>query len=280
VPVPRYNAVVIPIPIRCTVLLCSWLVVGACSSTAAAGTDGAAAPPAAAPPAGAQEPAPAQPGAAKPAGAQDAQKQQDERKQKEKELLQKRRDLEYAQVAVETAAIERQIRTMSVEAALQRTGIELTKATRQLEVFRTQQKPRELEEKRISLDAQGNYADEAKDELAELEAMYKDDEFAKATKELVIKRSRRQLELADRRLAVARREFELFEQHTLVDREQDLQRKVDDAKLEVEKAKLEQQKSRLDLDVARRQAEDRVRDLERDIGELEQAVAKLAAGGS
>ena len=35
-------------------------------------------------------------------------------------------------------------------------------------------------------------------------------------------RGRWQMELADRRLAVTRKEYELFEQHTLVDREQDL----------------------------------------------------------
>jgi guanylate kinase len=169
---------------------------------------------------------------------------------------------------------------MNTDAALQRAGVELAKASKQLELFRTQHKPREIEEKRIALDAQGNYADEAKDELAELEAMYKEDEFAKATKELVIKRSRRQMELADRRLAVARREFEVFEQHTLVEREDDLQRKVDDTKTDLEKAQIEQQKSKIELDVARRQAEDRVRDLERDIRDLEQELAKLGEGGS
>ena len=58
--------------------------------------------------------------------------------------------------------------------------------------------PAETTQAKISLDQARFSAEHAKDEHAELEAMYKADEFAEMTKKLMLKRSRRQMELADR----------------------------------------------------------------------------------
>src|SRR5262249_6931461 len=109
------------------------------------------------------------------------------------------------------------------------------------------------------------------------ESMYKEDEFAKKTKELVLRRGRWQTEMSDRSLKVARQEQDLLEQHTLPDRERELRRKVDDAEKEVSKAELEQRKAVLEMDVQKRQAEDKVNDLGQDIKELEQKLAKESA---
>jgi hypothetical protein len=203
-------------------------------------------------------------------------KKAEEKKQQEKDLAVKKRDLEYAKVGVQTAAIDRQVRSMAVDASVARAQIELDKHKRELDLFISQHKPREIEERRISLDGQTYRAEESKEELAELEAMYKEDEFARSTKELVVKRGRRQMEMADRHLAVGKKEFEVFEKHTLVERERELRQKVKDAELELEKARLEHQKAQLELSVQQRQADDRVADLQRDIVELER---KIAEGG-
>lgn len=208
-----------------------------------------------------------------PAAADDGKEQEkkaEEQKQRDKDLQQKRRDLDYAKIAVQTAAIDRQVRQMSVEAAAARSQIEVDKQKRELDLFLQQHKPRELEEHRIALDYQIHRAEEAKEELAELEAMYKDDEFARATKELVIRRGRRQMEMADRNLAVGQKEFEVFEKHTLAERERELRQKLKDAEVELDKARLEHQKAQIELDVQQRQADDKVKDLMRDIEELEQ----------
>ncbi len=214
--------------------------------------------------------APVQEAESSPTAAKAEQDKKDEEaKQRGKELQQKQRELDYAKIAVQTTAIERQVRTMTVEAAVQHAQRELDKKQRELDQFLQQLRPRELEEHQIDLDHQVHRAEDAKDELAELEAMYKDDEFAKTTKELVVKRGRRQLEMAARGLAVGRQEFEQFEKHTLVEREQELQQAAKDAALELEKARLEHQKTQIELDVQQRQADDRVKDLQRDIAELE-----------
>src|SRR5438093_7140442 len=165
--------------------LCTSLAFAACASQSGV----AEGPPAGAPPA---KPAEAQKTEAEKKTEQD--KKVEERAAKEKELRNKKRDLDYARVALETAAIDRHVRTMTVENALVRTRLDLEKAQKDLRVFREEHKPRELDEHKITLDAQTYRAEEAKDEQAELESMYKEDEFAKKTKELVLKRGRRQME--------------------------------------------------------------------------------------
>lgn len=194
----------------------------------------------------------------------------------EKERMQKVRDIEYAKVSVQTSLIDRQIRTMSIEQELKNAELALGKARKDYEQHSKETAPRELEEQRMRLDQQTYRAEEAKDELAELEAMYEADEFAKATKELVIKRGRRQMEMADRGLAIARRELAEYEGHTMPERDRELRQKVADAELALAKARLESDKARLELDVAQRQADDKVKDLQTEIEEVEKKLAEAA----
>ena len=207
----------------------------------------------------------------------ETEKKAEEKAAREKELRAKKRELEYARTGMLTVAIERQVRTMTTDNLLETARIELEKAKRDLDLFLKSTKQHELDERQIQVDSQTYRAEEAKDEQAELESMYKDDEFAKKTKELVLRRGRRQVELADRALAVARKDLEVLEQHTLPQRERELRRKVDTSELDLKKAELEQRKTALELDVQGRQAEDKVKDLEQDVKELEQKLAKESA---
>jgi hypothetical protein len=104
--------------------------------------------------------------------------------------------------------------------------------------------------------------------------MYKADEFAKATKELVLKRGRRQMEQAERRLALAKREDSVWSTHTLPERERDLRQKVEDAEVEVQKQKFEAQKAEIEFAMADRKAADRLADLQEDIAEIQKKLAK------
>lgn len=207
---------------------------------------------------------------------QKAEEKQQKQKDLKKELQKKQRELDYARIEQGTGELDRTVRTMTVEAALQRTAADLEQARAALDLFLTEQKPRELEDKKISLDRSTYYAEESKDELAELVAMYEADEFAKTTKELVLKRGRRQLEMADRSLAISRREHREFEQHTLPQRERDLRRKVADAELERRKAEIEAEKAKVELQVAERKAKERGADLEEEIADLQEKLQKLA----
>ena len=196
------------------------------------------------------------------------------RKQKQKELRQKEREVEAARVEGQIQQIDRSVREAGVAASLRRTATELTKAKQDLEVFLAEVKPRELEERRIGLDQSIYRADHSKDELGELVAMYQADEFAKTTKELVLKRGRRDLETAERYLAVARAEFAHFEKVTQPQRERELRDKVVDAELERNKAEQESEKAKLELALQAQKHEQRLADLAEDIAELRAELAK------
>ncbi len=204
----------------------------------------------------------------------DGKEDQDARRQREKDLMHKRRDLDYARLSVQTSAIERQIRVMTGEQELAAAERAVQKARRELVLHQEEKAPRELEEQRIRLDYQIQRAEEAKEELAELEAMYQADEFAASTKEIVVKRGRRQLEMAERNLAVARAEFQFHQEHEAPEQVRDLTQKLKDAELGLEKARLEHGKMQTELGVQQRQADDRVRDLQVEIEELERKQAE------
>lgn len=216
----------------------------------------------------AQDPSPAG------GGSDAAEKKAEALKQKRKELRDKRRELDHAQAEHETAELDRRVRTLDVEARLQRSAAELDAARRALELFLGDTRARELDQRRISLDATVYAAEHSKEELAELVAMYDADEFAKSTKELVIRRARRALELAERRVGVERRELAELEQHTLPERERELRRKVADAELERTKGAIDADKARLEQEIAARKARERLADLAEQIAELEAAIAK------
>jgi hypothetical protein len=228
-------------------------------------------------PAPTPEPAAQKPEDAKPDDGKATQekRQKDEaRKQKQKDLRGKQRELDYAKVEAQTAEIDRRVRTLAIDAALQRTGAELEKAKAELDLFLKELKPREIEEKKISLDQSTYRAEHSKDELGELVAMYEADEFARTTKELVLKRGRRELEMADRYLAVAKKESAHLEQWVLPQRERELRQKVADAELERRKAETERDKARVEMELAIRKASDRHADLEEDIRDLQETLAK------
>ena len=264
------------------------LLIPACASAdkraePATPTAGAqATPPTPAQPAGDTKPQdPAEKAAADAKAKQEAdEKKAEERKGLEKEVRNKLREIDYFAMEQQVAAIDRGVRQQTLQLATERVARDLAKAEKELELFEKEHKPREIDERKISMDQQTNYTEEQKDEFGELEAMYKEDEFAKTTKELVLKRGRRQMEMAERRLAIARREDAVWANHTLPERERDLRQKVEDARFEAHKQQKEVEKAVIEFKVADRKAEERQGDLRQELGELEAKLAKLAKESS
>lgn len=199
------------------------------------------------------------------------------RLQQQKDLRRKQHELAWLGIERQIASLDHRLRLHGAEQAQQRAIRELAEAKRVLDLYLTEQRGRELEDRKITLERSVHRADHAKDEYGELVAMYEADEFAKSTKELVLKRGRRELELADRALAVARQEFAEFEKHTLVVRERDLRQRIDSAELERRKTDLEVEKVRVEQELAERKFRVQQVELEEAIAELQTAIAKDGA---
>lgn len=205
---------------------------------------------------------------------QEAKQKEEDAKRKARELRSKQRELASAGTEQRVAEIERSMRQLGVDAALAKTALELEAAQKNLKVFLEEVKPRELEEKKIGVDQSTYRAEHQKDELGELTAMYDADEFARTTKELVLKRGRRELEMAERYLAVARKDLAYFEGVTMPQRERELRQKVADAEFERKKAEFDAQKAEVEFLLALEKAKNKVAGLEEDIADLQQALAK------
>lgn len=195
----------------------------------------------------------------------------------EKELRKKQRELPQRDTERRIAALTARVKSMAVLAARDKATYDAETATKALEHFLEKQRPRELDEHQIRIDRSTHRAEHAKDEYDELVSMYAEDEFAKSTKELVLKRGRRSLEMAERDLAVAKQEFEEFRGFTLPRRESELQRKVADARRELRKADLETDKASLEQTLAEQKSQAGDEDLNEAIRELQQKIAKAKA---
>lgn len=189
----------------------------------------------------------------------------------------KARDLELARLELRSAEFDAEVKQAAAREAVVKAERELQLARAALQAFETIDAPTQVDGAQISHDRQAYAADEARAELAELEAMYQAEEFAKATKELVLQRGRRRLEVAERELAVGKRKLAMLKDHALPRQQTELAGKVHDDEVALAKAKLEAEKAGIDGDVALRRARAKIEDLDK---ELAEATAKAAKAGS
>ena len=192
----------------------------------------------------------------------------------------KAREIEQARLELQSAEIDSRSKGLASEEAVQKAARELELAQAAMKAFETVDAPSQLDGAQINHDRQAYAADEARDELNELEQMYQAEEFAKTTKELVLKRGRRRLEVAQRELAVSKQKLALLKDHALPRQKNELAGKVHDAEVVLQKAKLDAEKSGIDVDVALRKARAKIEDLQQELAEANAKADKTAKSGS
>ncbi len=118
---------------------------------------------------------------------------------------------------------------------LQTAQAELEDAERALASFDETAKVR-IDEAELDLDSSIGDAADAALELAELKAMYDEEDFAEKTKELVLQRGRRNLEESQRSLAIAREEHRQLLELELPGEQRDLEWELSAAKIALKAA--------------------------------------------
>ena len=171
--------------------------------------------------------------------------------------------LELARLELRIAEHDAKGKTAAAEAEVAKAERAHALARREAESFGSLDVATQLEAAIIDRDRKAYAAEEARAELAELEAMYAAEEFAKSTKELVLQRGRRKLEIAQRDLENTRRRIELLEAHTLARKRAELEGKVQETEAALTKARHEQTKAALDGELAIGKARVKVEGLER-----------------
>lgn len=213
-----------------------------------------------------------------PAVAQEGSKKPEKKPETPEALAKKVKKLEHdlrvARLKVELAELDAQIKTGTAEAALAKSSRELDLAKQALGHFDTVISPTRITEAKIAFDAVKNRAEQAKDEYAELVAMYKQEEFAEMTKELVLKRGRNQLDLAERRLKVQAKKMQDLEKNILPRERRVLSGKAEDAGSALTRARLSHKKTELEIRIAAAEAHHKVESVRSDLAGARNKLAK------
>jgi hypothetical protein len=146
---------------------------------------------------------------------------------------------------------------------LERARNDLQSAQRDLDHYQKQERPLDLEDAQIDLDRGAESALEKRQELDELIAMYKKDEFAKMTKELVLQRGKVSMELVQREVELSKKRAADKKEHAMVVKERDLSLAVAKAQQGVTAAEAKLKKTQAHNELELLKARHKVEDAER-----------------
>jgi len=201
-------------------------------------------------------------GSAGGGGDKEEEKDEDEAKDLAKKV-------ELARLELDLAKLEAEQEVAAAERELTQSKVEADKAHIERAGFAEIGRARELDEARLGLDQSRGRAEDAAAELAELESMYAAEEFATKTKELVITRSRRDLEHARRAVDIAERKLKETEGYDLIGKDRELEKDDLSAAKSVMEAEQALAKLRLEKKIA-------VAKAEQELAELQRKAEKLA----
>lgn len=223
-------------------------VLAACSSTGSA-----------AKPAAQAAPAPAADAAAKD--------------EKNDAIQKKERELNYAKLQFEITKLELTADERSQQNSIADAERGVRHAEEELSDYTSSQKALEAAERGLSTDQQKEGLRETQQEYDELDSMYKGEDFAKKTKELVLSRGKARLDFSMRgmELSTSRRDFQ--EKVALPRRERDLREAVEKARTGLEETRGSVERKKLSNQLQLLRAKDSLDDLQKELDKLKKPAA-------
>lgn len=227
--------------------------------------------------------------------AEDETDEKDKAEKERRELVRKQarteRELVMARERMRKTKMQNEFDLQQNKLGVEKARHELELAERKLKTFKEVSTPERLDRADLSLQYSRDSVVEARQELEQLEGMYKDDQFADKTKEIVLERGRRRLERAERSLALEDRAIatlksetlpvELIEQEDSVrDKREALKKLVFDSEMETIDQRLSILSAEAELIRLEEDLEDTVRDLkdfDRKAAEKAKKAAEAAA---
>ncbi len=170
-----------------------------------------------------------------------------------------RMELEVARLKADAAErdAESSVHTAEIEVDHARGGLEKSEADGAIKRTETE----------LSLDRARFRLEEQVAELAELEAMYAEEEFAEKTKELVLTRGKRSVEVAKRSLAISEQRLDVLMNLELPASRKKAELALHKAELALEKARSGKERSLLEARIALQKAEHKLREAEKKLAE-------------
>jgi len=205
-------------------------------------------------------------------------KGEDDKDAKEEKTKKKQRELDDARLQLTIARLETEAADRKEKDDLQDAEYGMEKAREALEQFQKVTRPLELAKAQLSFDRVQERAEESKQELEELMSMYKKEEFAALTKELVVNRGKKNLEFANRNLEQEATEMAHTRDVELPRKEKDLQMALHKAESKLREEHKEQEKLVSENELKLRKAERAVDDAEKELEKMksDKGDAKVA----
>lgn len=168
------------------------------------------------------------------------------------------REVEYAKMELEISKMSTAAEGRDADNAVLEATQRLDAVTKDRDNFINRDKPAKIADKQLDIDRAAWRMEESKQELDELESMYKKEDFASLTKELVIQRSRKNLEFAQRGLELAKKGQEELLSHELPKKELELNQAVEKAQKLLQEASAKKEKCAAECKLKSLRAENHV----------------------
>jgi hypothetical protein len=185
--------------------------------------------------------------------------------------------------AVQDARIELKIALAETESTARKAQDEVESAENAVKVasdaldhFLKSERDFELSNVQLGVDRATWGLEAERQELAELEAMYKKDDVAALTKELVLQRGKKGVEFAERGLAHEQREAAMKRDFELPKKLRELEVEKREKENELREARAEQTKSKDEIELKLRKARAAVEDAEKALTKARAKAAKAA----
>ena len=192
-------------------------------------------------------------------------------------LQKKERELNYAKLQLQITELELQADERSQKNSIADSERGVRKSEEELSDFLQSQKQIESAERALSLDQQQEGVRETQQEYDELESMYKDEDFAKKTKELVLSRGKARLGFSQRgmELSTSRRDF--HEKFVMPRKERDLREALEKARTGLEDGRAMAERKKLSNQLQLLRAKDGLDELQKEVEKLKKAAGTPAA---
>lgn len=214
------------------------------------------------------------PAETKPDPEEEKEKVEKERRDMVRKKAKTERDIEMAKLRLERAKMAVDLATQSNAQSLAKARVELELAQRKLKTFKEKSKPERINRAELGFQYATDSAREAQQELEQLEMMYKEDEFADKTKEIVLERGKRRMERAKRSLEIETESIATLKGETLPVEESEQELGVREKTESLERMTRDQAAAMIDLRVGLLGAEAEMIRLNE---ELEDAAREIAA---
>jgi HlyD family secretion protein len=191
-------------------------------------------------------------------------KEAQEAKEREKALKRAALEREFpiAREKLENARRELTDQAVDSQATAAKLQKELQLAKTKLETFEKREAPAKTAKAQFDLQGAKDNNDNEREELEQLELMYKEQDLADKTREIVIRRAKRALERAQQRLALQQEEFGILTERTLPQERDKLTLDVEEKQREIARAERAAQKAAGDKKVAVMAAEAEIKRIE------------------